>query len=183
MRQIRLVLALIAAVALGSADARAADAKLDPLFERLLAARDIAEAKQVEAQIWQGWLLGGGSAATSLMELGVGAMSSGNLPAALGIFDAIVKQSPDYAEGWNKRATVLFMMGALDKSAEDVDRVLKLEPRHFGALAGLGMIRAQQDRTEEAITAFERALAVHPNLDQVRRNLDILKKKRRDGAI
>ncbi|MBL8699198.1 MAG: tetratricopeptide repeat protein [Alphaproteobacteria bacterium] len=183
MRALRLVLVLASVLLLGAAEVHGADAKLDPLFERLQAARDSAEAKQVEALIWQGWLQGGGSAATSLMELGVGAMAAGNLPAALGIFDAIVKQSPDYAEGWNKRATVLFLMGALDKSAEDVDQVLKLEPRHFGALAGLGMIRAQQDRTEEAIAAFERALAVHPNLDQVRRNLDILKKKRRDGAI
>lgn len=183
MRRLAPVAALLVALLLAAPSAWSADAKLDPLFERLLAARDPAEAKRVEAEIWQGWLQGGGGAATSLMELGVGAMAAGNLPAALGIFDAIVKQNPDYAEGWNKRATVLFMMGALDKSAEDVDQVLKLEPRHFGALAGLGMIRAQQDRTEEAIAAFERALSVHPNLEQVKRNLEVLKKKRRDGAI
>ncbi|MBM3523411.1 MAG: tetratricopeptide repeat protein [Alphaproteobacteria bacterium] len=179
----RLVLVLILSILIGIPEGRAADPKLDPLFDRLLKTSDAAEARRVEAEIWQGWLLGGGAAATSLMELGVGAMSAGNLPAALGIFDAIVKQNPDYAEGWNKRATVLFMMGALDKSAEDVDKVLKLEPRHFGALAGLGLIRAQQDRVDEAIVAFEKALAVHPHLDQVKRNIEALKKKRRDGAI
>lgn len=163
--------------------ANAADPALDALFEKLQAARSPAEAQPLEAQIWQSWMLAGGPAATSLMQLGVGAMSQGNLPAALGIFDAIVKQNPDFAEGWNKRATVLFMLGALDASAEDVDKVLKLEPRHFGALSGLGLIRAQQDRVEEAITAFEKALRVHPQMEAVKKNIEALRKKRRDGAI
>lgn len=175
--------ALLLALLLAATPGRAADPALDPLFEKLRTTRSAGEAQSLEAMIWQSWLQGGGPAANSLMQLGVGAMSTGNLPAALGVFDAIVKQSPDYAEGWNKRATVLFMMGALDASAEDVAKVLALEPRHFGALAGLGLIRAQQDRIDEAIAAFEKALEVHPNLETVKRNLEALRKKRRDGAI
>lgn len=183
MRRLRILTIAFALVIAIIAPGRSADSALDPLFERLKTTRNAAEAQTIEGLIWQSWLQGGGPAANSLMQLGVGAMASGNLPAALGVFDAIVKQTPDYAEGWNKRATVLFMMGALDASAEDVEKVLKLEPRHFGALSGLGLIRAQQDRTEEAIAAFEKALAVHPNLENVRRNVEALRKKRRDGAI
>jgi tetratricopeptide (TPR) repeat protein len=183
MRKLRSLL-LAATLALAAIlPAGAADPALDALFEKLQTARSPAEAQPLEAQIWHSWMLGGGPAATSLMQLGVGAMSQGNLPAALGIFDAIVKQNPDFAEGWNKRATVLFMLGALDASAEDVEKVLKLEPRHFGALSGLGLIRAQQDRVEEAITAYEKALQVHPQMEVVKKNVEALRKKRRDGAI
>lgn len=162
---------------------RAADPVLDGLFAKLQAARSPAEAQPLETQIWQTWMLGGGPGATSLMQLGVGALAQGNLPAALGLFDAIVTQNPGFAEGWNKRATVLYMMGALDAAAEDVEKVLRLEPRHFGALSGLGLIRVQQDRVDDAIAAFEKALAVHPQMEQVKKNVEALRRKRRDGAI
>lgn len=163
--------------------ARAADPALEPLFGRLAAARGAAEAQAVEAEIWQAWMTAGGPGATSLMRIGIGALGGGDLPAALGVFDAIVKQNPDFAEGWNKRATVLYMMGALDAAAKDCARVLTLEPRHFGALSGLGLIRMRQDRVEDAIAAFEQALALHPHLDGAKTNLDALRRKRRDGAI
>lgn len=183
MRALRSFL-LAAGLALAAAmPGQAADPGLDALFAKLQAARSPAEAQPFEAQIWQAWMLSGGPGATSLMQLGVGAMAQGNLPAALGVFDAIVKQNPGFAEGWNKRATVLFMMGALDAAADDVAKVLDLEPRHFGALSGLGLIRAQQDRVDDAIAAFERALAVHPQMEQVKTNVAALRRKRRDGAI
>lgn len=183
MRSVRSLLLAACLVLAGATQTRASDPALDGLFAKLQAARSPAEAQPLEAQIWQSWLLGGGPGATSLMQLGVGAMAQGNLPAALGIFDAIVKQNPDFPEGWNKRATVLFMMGALDAAAEDVEKVLKLEPRHFGALSGLGLIRAQQDRVDDAIAAYEKALAVHPQMEQVKKNVEALRRKRRDGAI
>jgi Tfp pilus assembly protein PilF len=183
MRQIRSLLVLVLLMASSSSWSVAADARLDPLFERLKAARSVAEAQPIEAEIWRLWVEGGGAAATSLMYLGIGAMQRGDMPAALGIFDAIVKQDPEFAEGWNKRATVLYVMGALDASAEDVGKVLKLEPRHFGALSGFGLIRAKQQRYEEALTAFESALAVHPQLEGARQNVEALRKRRRDGAI
>ena len=177
-----LAVALLLAMA-APLPARAADPALDRLFERLAAARGGAESQAIEAEIWQAWTLGGGPAASSLMRIGIGALAGGNLPAALGVFDAVVKQNPEFAEGWNKRATVLFLMGALDAAAEDCERVLKLEPRHFGALSGLAMIRMRQDRVDEAIAAFEKALALHPHLDGAKANLDTLRRRRRDGAI
>jgi tetratricopeptide (TPR) repeat protein len=162
---------------LAASIALAADPKLDSLFERLLRAGNPAEATTIEQRIWQGWIEGGDSAAVSLMMLGINAMQQNNLPAALTIFDAIVTQHPDYAEGWNKRATVLFMMGALERSASDVAKVLALEPRHFGALSGLGLIRTQQERWGEALEAFEKALKVHPHLENVKKNIEFLKTK------
>ena len=80
------------------------------------------------------------------------------------MLDDIVARAPDWAEGWNKRATVLYLMGEYDRSLTDIDRVLALEPRHFGALAGMGLIRIEKGETREALAAFRRALAVNPFL-------------------
>ena len=183
MRKLRTLVVALALALAAVVPAGAADPALDALFEKLQAARSPAEAQPFEAQIWHSWMVGGGPAATSLMQLGVGAMSQGNLPAALGIFDAIVKQNPDFAEGWNKRATLFYLLGQFDASMADIDRTLELEPRHFGALSGLGLIRAQQDRVDEAIAAYEKALQVHPQMEAVKKNVEALRKKRRDGAI
>jgi tetratricopeptide (TPR) repeat protein len=91
-------------------------------------------------------------------------MGQGLTPLALPILDDIVAQKPDWAEGWNKRATVLYLMGEYDRSLADIDRALALEPRHFGALAGIGLIRIEKGETREALAAFRRALAVNPFL-------------------
>ena len=89
----------------------------------------------------------------------------GRAPAlAMPVLDDIVARAPNWAEGWNKRATVLYLMGEHDRSLADIDRVLALEPRHFGALAGLGLIRIEKGETREALAAFRRALAVNPFL-------------------
>lgn len=159
------------------------DSRLDGLFEKLKAAADPAEAQVVELMIWQIWTEAGNAATDSLMQLGLAAMQSGDLGGALSLFDAVTSRAPDFAEGWNKRATVLYMMGAFDKSAEDVARVLALEPRHFGALSGLGLINVQRKREDAAITAFEQALKVNPHMPGVRQNLEELRKKRSKGDI
>ena len=159
------------------------DPRLETIFARLQASGDAAEAQALEAMIWQIWTEAGDPATDSLMRLGLGAMQSDNLPGALEIFDAVTLQKPDFAQGWNKRATVLYMLGAYEKSAEDVAKVLALEPRHFGALSGLGLISLQLDRPEEALKAFEKALVVHPHLSAVRANVEALKRRKRNGAI
>lgn len=176
-----LVLALAGAPQSASADQK--DARLDPLFERLRTTDNPAEAQLVEALIWQIWTESGDAAVDSLMELGLGAMQSGNLPGALELFDAVTAQKPDFAEGWNKRATVLYMLGAYVKSKEDVTRVLALEPRHFGALSGLGLIELELNRPDEALTAFEQALKLHPHLAGAKARVEALKRQKRDGAI
>jgi tetratricopeptide (TPR) repeat protein len=165
------------------ADARQDDPRLNELFAKLQATPNDAEAQVIESVIWKIWTEGGNSATDSLMQLGLAAMQSGELPGALSLFDAVVERDPEFAEGWNKRATIFFMMGALEKSIEDVGRVLALEPRHFGALSGLGLINMRLDREGAAIAAFEQALKVNPHMPAVRANLEELRKKREKGAI
>jgi Flp pilus assembly protein TadD len=167
----------------GTAEARQNDPRLKDLFAKLQATTSDIEAAATETQIWQIWTDAGDAATDSLMQLGMAAMQGGDLPGALSLFDAVTARDPDFAEGWNKRATVFFMMGAIDKSAEDVTRVLELEPRHFGALSGLGLIYSRQDRDAAAVAAFEQALKVNPHLPGVKSNLETLRKKREKGAI
>src|SRR3546814_6374505 len=98
------------------------------------------------------------------MRQGVGEMASRRLPDALHTFTTLVEDAPDFAEAWNKRATVHFLMGHLAESAADVAETLRLEPRHFGALSGLGQIELLRDDLEGALEAFRAALKVHPHL-------------------
>src|SRR6476646_8072318 len=89
------------------------------------------------------------------------------LPAlAMPILDDIVMRAPDWAEGWNKRATVLYILGEQDRSLADIEHVLALEPRHFGALSGIGLIRIAKGQPREALAAYRRALAVNPFLKE-----------------
>lgn len=178
---ILLVLALTGTPRNAGADQK--DARLDALFERLQTTEDPAEAQLVEALIWQFWTESGDPATDSLMQLGLEALQAGNLSGALELFDAVTVQKPDFAEGWNKRATVLYMLGAYEKSKEDVGRVLALEPRHFGALSGLGMIELELNRPDAALAAFERALKLHPHLPGIKARVEALRRQKRDGAI
>jgi tetratricopeptide (TPR) repeat protein len=159
------------------------DPRLDRLFETLRTTTNPAEAKITEVAIWQIWTESGDPATDSLMQLGLNAMESRDLPGALSLFDAVTARSPEFAEGWNKRATVLYLMGAPERAAEDVARVLSLEPRHFGALSGLGLIDMQLKRTDAAIAAFEQALKLNPNMPDAKAHLDTLIKNRNKGAI
>ena len=107
-----------------------------------------------------------------LMAQGVIAMQQGALERAFQRFDAVVKHAPGFAEGWNKRATVLYMMGRHRESAADVQHVLSLEPRHYGALSGLGMILVALGREEDALVWLHRALELNPYLEGVRHLAD-----------
>jgi tetratricopeptide (TPR) repeat protein len=182
-RAIALLAALVGSVLIGPAAADQKDPRLGPLFEQLQRAASLPEAQVIEAQIWLIWMDAKDGPTDTLMQLGLGAMQSGNLAGALELFDAVTMQKPDFAEGWNKRATVLYMLGAYERSADDVAKVLELEPRHFGALAGLGMIDTELNKPDAAIEAFERALKLNPQLPGVKQRLDMLTRKKRDGAI
>jgi tetratricopeptide (TPR) repeat protein len=182
LRRLLLILTVLLALP-GSAMGAQNDPRLDELFQRLRAAGNPVEAQVVEVLIWKIWGEAGSRAADSLMRLGEAAMEGGDLGGALSLFDAVTQSLPEFAEGWNKRATVLFLMKEYERSAADVARVLALEPRHFGALSGLGLINMHLDREDAAITAFEQALKVNPNMPQAKSQLDELKKKRAKGNI
>jgi tetratricopeptide (TPR) repeat protein len=140
------------------------ETELDSLFTALKSARSVAEAEPLEFAIWQAWMKSGDGAKDSMMHLGVSALEVGNLSVALAAFDALVEEAPGFSEAWNKRATVYFMMGDYDSSVADIMQTLSLEPRHFGALSGLGMIFVNIGKKDAAIAAFEKALSIHPQL-------------------
>ena len=126
------------------------------------------EAVEVDRRIWLLWLHSEDKAVNRLMAQGVIAMQRGALDRALDRFDEIVGRAPDFAEGWNKRATVLYMMGRHRESVADVQQVLNLEPRHYGALSGLGMILVVIGQEEDALEWLRRALELNPYLDGIR---------------
>jgi tetratricopeptide (TPR) repeat protein len=113
-------------------------------------------------------------------------MSRGDGPAAVATFTKVIERKPDFAEAWNKRATVHFLMGEHEQSLRDCDEVMKRNPAHFGVLAGYGQIYLQLDEPERALGYFRRALAVNPNLRSVRQvipQLEQLLTERRKGTI
>jgi tetratricopeptide (TPR) repeat protein len=139
--------------------------QLDALFAALKTTKVEEEADTMVAEIWRLWLQSGNAEVDAQMQRAV--LLMGSMPTmALPILDDIVAHLPDWAEGWNKRATVLYVIGEYDRSLADCNRVLALEPRHFGALAGIGLIRIQKDEPREALAAFRKALAVNPFLKE-----------------
>ncbi|MGE0716920.1 MAG: tetratricopeptide repeat protein [Alphaproteobacteria bacterium] len=178
----RLLLILCCFVVATTARADQTDPRLETLFARLRQA-DAFEAPAIEATIWQVWAITRTEEAILPYRMGVAAMEGGRLAEALAQFDDVVAKAPDFSEGWNKRATVLYLLRRFDESAADVERTLALEPRHFGALAGLGLIRRAQGRDGEALTALERALAVNPHMDQIATAVRDLRRRVRGRAI
>jgi tetratricopeptide (TPR) repeat protein len=140
---------------------------LDFLFGALKAAPDQASAKHVEARIWALWLQTPSDTAALLMMRAKAAMDAQQMDVALKLLDAVVKLRPDYVEGWNRRATLYYLRNDYAHSLEDIEQVLVREPRHFGALAGLGMIMQDLGDEKRALDAFRKALAVNPYLDKV----------------
>ena len=140
---------------------------LEFLFGALKAAPDEASAKHVEARIWALWLQTPSDTAALLMMRAKSAMEAQQTDVALKLLDAVVKLRPDYVEGWNRRATLYYLKNDYAHSLEDIEQVLVREPRHFGALAGLGMIMQDLGDEKRALDAFRKALAVNPHLDKV----------------
>jgi tetratricopeptide (TPR) repeat protein len=140
---------------------------LDFLFGALKVAPDEASAKHVEARIWALWMQTPSDTAALLMTRARVAMEGQQMDVALKLLDAVVKLRPDYIEGWNRRATLYYLQNDYAHSLQDIEQVLVREPRHFGALAGLGMIMQDLGDEKRALEAFRKALAVNPHLDKV----------------
>jgi tetratricopeptide (TPR) repeat protein len=151
--------------------------QLDELFAKLKTEKDESVAKAAESDILKLWLESGSDTVDLLMGWSIQAMAEKDFSLALDYLDRITVIKPDYAEGWNKRATVYFMLEDYPRSISDIQKVLALEPRHFGALSGLGIIFDSLGQKRRAIEAFEKALDVDPRLDKVREALEKLKKE------
>jgi tetratricopeptide (TPR) repeat protein len=140
------------------------DTRLEPLFEVLRASDDLGKVGSAEEAIWNIWMESGDDEADELLRQGSIQMQFRQFGAALSMFNAVIEAQPDFAEGWNKRATLFYLMGEYQRSIADCERTLELEPRHFGALFGLGLIYNELEQETKAIAALERALMVHPHL-------------------
>ena len=168
----RIVAALVLIFAVsGGAWAQTAD--LDALFEKLKSA-DAREARRVEKDIWLHWSRSGSAAFDLLLERGRKAMEQGDPEAAIEHLTALTDHAPEFAEGWNARATAYFQAGQYGPSVADIQRVLAMNPRHFGALAGFGAILEELGRPDQALEVYRAALAIHPNLDGVRQAVERL---------
>jgi tetratricopeptide (TPR) repeat protein len=140
---------------------------LDFLFGALKVAPDDVSAKAVEAKIWAIWLQTPSDTAALLMARAKAAIDAQQGDIALKLLDATIKLRPDYVEAWNRRATLYYLRNDYGRSLADIQQVLVREPRHFGALAGLGMIMQDLGDDKRALEAFRKALAVNPHLEKV----------------
>jgi tetratricopeptide (TPR) repeat protein len=140
---------------------------LEFLFEALKAAPDADSAKLVEGRIWALWLASGSDTTDLLMNRVKSAMDNKDNALAIKLLDAVTRLKPDYVEGWNRRATLRFAEKDFGGALADIREVLAREPRHFGALSGLGVIMQELGEDKLALEAFRRALAVNPNLQKI----------------
>ena len=166
---------MMAAPATGRADQ--SDERLDELFDRLRTTADPLEAQTIEVRIWRIWTDSGRDDINALVEEGSRSMVQGLLTEAIAIFDRIVSTLPDFAEGWNKRATAHYLNGNYTASMIDIERTLALEPRHFGAISGMGLIFMVRGDEANALRAFEEVLKVHPHARGAKARVEELHKK------
>jgi tetratricopeptide (TPR) repeat protein len=140
---------------------------LDFLFGALKAAPDEASAKHVEGRIWAQWSQTQSDTAALLMTRAKTALDAKQVDISVKLLSAVIKLKPDYIEGWNRRATIYYLQNDYTHALEDIEQVLAREPRHFGALAGLGMIMQELGDDKRALEAYRKALAVNPHLEKV----------------
>ena len=133
-----------------------------------------------EQGLWLLWSRSGDGEVDRQMALGTEAMQAGRHGEAIGVFSRIIEKKPEFAEGWNRRATVYYLAGQYDKSMTDCHEVLKRNPRHFGALSGMGQIYVQLEDDENALYWYRRALEVNPNLLGVEMNVKLLEERLRN---
>jgi tetratricopeptide (TPR) repeat protein len=174
------------ALASESSDALAAAPKpidLDGLFEKLKNAPDAAAAAFTSHAIEQRWARSGSDTADLLMQRANTALAAGDRPLAIEILDRIVFLEPNWVEAWNRRATVFYLDDDLSRSASDIEEVLKLEPRHYGALMGLAGILERIGDDRKALQAYERVLAIYPTLPGAQKAVERLKSRLGDTSI
>jgi len=150
---------------------------LDFLFDALKIAPNDATAKAIEQRIWAIWFVSPSDTANLLMTRVRAAVEDKDLDLAMQLLDAIVKIRPDYVEAWNRRATIHFMKNEYGDALADIREVLKREPRHFGALSGLGLILQDLGDNSHALEVFRRALAIYPRIERIPDTVKTLQEK------
>jgi len=156
--------------------ALASSVRLNDLFRRLQKAPNEASGRSIEIDIWEHWAKSGVPGVDGLMSQARALVSKGYLEPSLGLLDRVVYEQPDFIDGWNRRATVLFLMKRDKESLVDIAKVLALEPRHFGALAGKVFIKMRMEQWQQALIALRKAVAIHPFLRE-RHLIPVLEQK------
>ena len=162
MKKILLSLILVTLSCISSANDEY-DTKLNNLFNQLKSTSSSIAAKEIETKIWEMWTTHPSEESlTDLLAKGSYYMSQNQLTSAHNVFSKAIELDPKWAEAWNKRATVLYLMGNYELSQNDIDEVLKLEKRHFGALSGQGMVQTALKNYQKAINSYLEAHKVYP---------------------
>tara|TARA_B100001121_G_scaffold46766_1_gene40257 strand:+ start:231 stop:710 length:480 start_codon:yes stop_codon:yes gene_type:complete len=139
--------------------------QIDKLFDQLKNTTDYESSKKIESEIWNLWTTHPSEKSlTTLLSDGSSYMSQNKLQTAYDTFTKTIELDPNWAEAWNKRATVLYLMGKFELSQADIDKVLELEKRHFGALSGQGLVQTALKNYQKAIDSYIEAHKVHPNM-------------------
>ncbi|MDH3389443.1 MAG: tetratricopeptide repeat protein [Gammaproteobacteria bacterium] len=180
MKSIRLLSQLMLALALsfpaiGNGDQT--NVRLDALFDTLQNSQDEEVLRETEDEIWDIWYQSGVADVDELMLAAAELVRAGRLAAAEEIYSEVIETLPEFSEGWNRRATVRFYQRDFEGSLADIEETLRLEPRHFGAIWGLGMIMGQQRDFQRAIIAFEKLLEIKPNSQDARPRIELLKQE------
>lgn len=151
--------------------------KLPSWFEQLENAETAIQSQVLQDLIWSAWSSTDNETAQAFLDVGTAAMQRGALPLALDRFNQVVKLAPDFAEGWNKRATVNFMMRRFDDSVQDIAKTLELEPNHFGALAGLAQIFEVRGQTSRALAVYQRIDQIAPSMLGIKDRIKALEQR------
>lgn len=158
-----------------NAPQRGPAATLERLFQRLHDATTQEEAEGIARLIQRRWARSGSDTADLLMSRAQEALKDKQVEIAIELLDRVISLQPDWAEAWNQRANALYLAGDSIRSMVDISETLKREPRHYGAMMGLGMILRQQGDDKAAMVAFRKALEVYPQFDAVKKAVDALK--------
>ena len=175
--------ALLLGFAAMSCNADQNDPQLLSLFELLQHNSDPQTLQNAEDRIWTLWMEHDNAEVEQLMLAATQLMNNRRYSDALAIYSRIIQRFPDYAEAWNKRATLFYLAGNFESSISDIEHTLALEPRHFGALSGLGLIYLRQNELRLARQAFEDVLKIHPSSASARENLRLVNRALRNSII
>ena len=145
------------------------DPALDDLFEQLAITTSDEEASNITREIWQRGTANDDPDVSRLMQIGIRALNYSTYRKALQSFDRVIEIAPEFAEGWNKRATLYYHIKEYRRSIDDIKKTLRLEPRHFGAWSGLGLVSIAQENYSGALAAFKKALSINPHISNIRR--------------
>ena len=166
------------------AESKDRDTKLSQLFEQLKKSNNSSIAFEIEMKIWNIWSTHPThDSLTQSLAKGSGLISKGELEAAYKVFSTIIESASDWAEGWNKRATVLYLMGRYQDSLKDIDEVLERENRHFGALSGQGLVHTTLNNYEKAIKSYQAVQTIYPSIRAAKVMIPQLRKLIKDNAI